>query len=84
MLSLNEQEICHTHKCSNANHCWHFNILSMINTTSDKIKARNCFIFRYYSGYYLITSRPGHTRSFLTTSNVEKDVSVINNIQVLL
>ena len=46
-----EHRIYPAHKCKNANNCWYFNIISMMNTTSEKLKARNFFICWYLSFY---------------------------------
>ena len=34
--------------------CWHFNILSMINTTSKSLKVRKVFIFQHFSFHKLL------------------------------
>ena len=52
MLNSNEHGIYRAHKCKNANN-WHFNIISMMNTTSERFKARNFFICRYLSPCFL-------------------------------
>ena len=48
MLNSDEHEIYPAHvKC----HCWHFNIMSIINTTSERLKAWSLFSCRYFSFY---------------------------------
>ena len=51
MLNSAEHEIYPARKCQNVNNCWHFNIISMIDTTSERLLARNFFICRYFSFY---------------------------------
>ena len=50
--------------------CWHFNIISMINTTSERFKARNLFICRnlmFMSSCNFVLSSLKHEKSYLTS-----------------
>ena len=51
MLNLAEQEIYPAHKCLNANIVDILTFISMINTTSVRLKARNFFNCRYFNFY---------------------------------
>ena len=52
MLSSAEHEIYPAH-----NNCWHFNIYKHDNTTSERLKARNVFICRYFRVYERLKDR---------------------------
>ena len=51
MLSSAEHEIYPAHKSQNANNRWDFSFISLINTTSERLKASNFFICQYFSFY---------------------------------
>ena len=51
VLNSAEHEIDPTHKSLNANNCWHLTLISMIDTTSERLKAISFFTYRYCSFY---------------------------------
>ena len=51
MLNSAEYEICSADKCLNANIFGILTFISMINTTSERLKARNFFVCWYFSFY---------------------------------
>ena len=51
ILNSAEHEIYPAHKCENANNCGILTLISMINTISERLKARNFFICLYFRFY---------------------------------
>ena len=52
ILNSAEPEIYPAHKCQNDNNCCcHLTFIGMINTTSERLKARHFYICRYFSFY---------------------------------
>ena len=49
-----EYEIYPAHKCSNANYCWRFNILSRLGTTYVNYRSSSIFAFLYLKFYEII------------------------------
>ena len=48
---------CHRLYMLKCNNFWHFNIISKINTTPERLKAKNFFICRYFSFYEQLNFR---------------------------
>ena len=51
ILNSAGHEIYPAYKCQNANDCWHLTFISMEDTISERLKASNFFICRYFSFY---------------------------------
>ena len=63
MLNSAEHLIYPAQKCQNANNCWHSTFISMINTAYEILRARNLFIYGYFS--FL----EQHEKSFITPTS---------------
>ena len=69
MLNSAEQEIYPAHKCWNANNCWHLKFTSMINTASERLKAKqNLYLSAliFMSSWNFVLSWVEREKSFIT------------------
>ena len=71
ILNSAEHEIYPAHKCLNANNFGILTFISMINTTSERLKARNFFSFvgslAFMSSWNFVLSWVEHEKSFITS-----------------
>ena len=90
VLNSAEHEIHPAHKCLDTNNCWHLSLISIANT-SERLKARSFFIYRYCCFYEQLKFRAQlveHEQSFFNLracfdkNAADREISTDNSVNI--